>query len=644
MGDKKMVSNSNISEKDTQVGTITDLDLDEGEVFLRRYGFTNDRIQELIDDRACNKVLLRKVDLILMPLLAGTYTLQYIDKSALAYSAVFDLFTSTHMTSNQYSWLASIFYFAYLTAEYPWSFLAQKTKMAKVVSGNVVAWGAMLMITASCTSFNGMALCRFLLGVFEAPITPCFMMIVGMWYTRAEQPFRAGIFYSCNGFGAMVGSLLTFGIGQMKTIAVWRAIYLILGGITVLWGIVMVMFLPDDIVSAKLFTLEDKALLIGRGRLNRTGIINRKIKWYQIREALIDPQVWILVFFMLLNETVNGGIANFSKLIIKGLTGNALTTVVLGIPFGAFQLFWVLSGTYIASRIPNCRTIVMCAYLMPTIIGVCLLWKLSHETRKIGVLFGYYIVGAFVCSLVLALQMPATNLGGYTKRTTSVALVFLAYCVGNIIGPHAFLAQEAPIYQTGCKVILACSSAQVGLAVCLRLLLIHRNKQRDAAAASAVGTDGAEAPTAGDELNDLTDFEVCFRIHDSTLGSTDGCTEPPLPICTLNVGHCKKEAEGSRIDVHLLARIIVYISCYGIDRSKYRFRTIHKIRSCGSCTHLGLASATNQETQDSQPSCPVWDQVPWHPERSLGLCMTHLLLLYYPHFLVPGSSAGSCEG
>src|SRR5258708_29217864 len=118
MGDKNMVSNSNISEKDTQVGTITDLDLDEGEVFLRRYGLTNDRIQELIDDRACNKVLSRKVDLILMPLLAGTYTLQYIDKSALAYSAVFDLFTSTHMTSNQYSWLASIFYFAYLTAEY----------------------------------------------------------------------------------------------------------------------------------------------------------------------------------------------------------------------------------------------------------------------------------------------------------------------------------------------------------------------------------------------------------------------------------------------------------------------------------------------------------------------------------------------
>ncbi|KAL3462236.1 major facilitator superfamily domain-containing protein [Aspergillus heterothallicus] len=487
-------------EKDIQAGTVTDLD--QGEVFLRQNGFTNEDLQQFLDDEARNKALVRKVDLILLPLLAGTYMLQYIDKSALAYSAVFDLLPSTNMTSDQYSWLASIFYFAYLAAEYPWTFLAQKTKMAKVVSGNIIAWGAMLMITAASTNFTGMAICRFFLGVFEAPITNCFMMIVGMWYTRSEQPFRAGIFYSCNGLGAMVGGLLTFGIGQINTIAVWRAIFLILGGITVLWGVIMLVFLPDDILSAKRFSLEDKALLVGRGRLARTGILNHQIKWYQIREAFSDPQVWILFLFMLLNETINGGIASFSKLIIKGLTGDPLTTVALGIPFGAFQLVWVLSGTFIASRIPNCRTIVMFAYLIPTIIGVCILWKLSHETQKVGVLFGYYIVGAYVCSLVLALQMPATNLGGYTKRVTSVALVFLAYCAGNIIGPHAFLAEEAPIYQTGCKVILSCSSAQAVLAVCLRLLLMRRNKQRDAAAAANPSLAEEE-----EELGDLTDFE-----------------------------------------------------------------------------------------------------------------------------------------
>lgn len=116
--------------------------------------------------------------------------------------------------------------------------------------------------------------------------------------------------------------------------------------------------------------------------------------------------------------------------------------------------------------------------------------------------------GAYVASLVLALQMPTTNLGGYTKRITASGLVFLAYCAGNIIGPHAFLGEEAPLYPTGSKVMLACSVTQMVLAICLRLLLIHRNKKRDEAAASL----GHQMDLEDTEGIDLTDFEVSGRI------------------------------------------------------------------------------------------------------------------------------------
>lgn len=116
---------------------------------------------------------------------------------------------------------------------------------------------------------------------------------------------------------------------------------------------------------------------------------------------------------------------------------------------------------------------------------------------------------AFVGSLVVALQMPSANLGGYTKRTTATAFVFLAYCIGNIIGPHAFLAAEAPIYETGCKFIIGCGVAQIAVAACLRSLLIHRNKSRDAATAAVNQSPAATADEAAmDEVfEDLTDFE-----------------------------------------------------------------------------------------------------------------------------------------
>jgi hypothetical protein len=100
--------------------------------------------------------------------------------------------------------------------------------------------------------------------------------------------------------------------------------------------------------------------------------------------------------------------------------------------------------------------------------------------------------------------MPASNVGGYTKRTTATAFVFLAYCIGNIIGPHAFLSSEKPIYQTGCKFIVGCTAGQVLIAAALRYLLIRRNKLRDAAqgeVADHVAEDDEEL------LRDLTDFE-----------------------------------------------------------------------------------------------------------------------------------------
>ncbi|KAH8895206.1 MFS general substrate transporter [Thozetella sp. PMI_491] len=487
---------------DLAAGEITALD--ETELFLRENNLSHGYLQELLSDEAEVKKLVRKVDLRLLPLLAGTYVLQYLDKQALSYAAVFDLFSDTGINQDQYAWFASMFYLAYLVAEYPWSALAQRTLMGKVVAGCTIAWGVVLMATAAGNNFGSLGACRFLLGIFEAPITPCFMMIVGMWYVREEQPFRAGIFYSCNGIGSMIGGVLTYAIGQIKTFPVWKAIFLMCGGITVLWGCVLMIFLPDSIIRAKRFSLQEKATLIARGRLGRTGILNRNIKFYQIKEALLDPQVWLLFLFTLCNEIINGGFSNFGKLIIKGLVQDPLQTTALGIPQGAFQVLWILSGTWFASRFRNSRTLVMMAYLVPTIIGTSLIWKLDRKQYKVGVLIAYYIVGGFVASLVVALQMPAANLGGYTKRITGTAFVFAAYCIGNVIGPHAFLDSESPTYPTGCQVILGCSCAQLVIAAALRLLLSWRNKKRDQEAAA--NPSAIEDPI-DEDFADLTDLE-----------------------------------------------------------------------------------------------------------------------------------------
>lgn len=175
--DEKNIQNVLDTQLSVKEGEIEELD--QAEVFLRENNFTHAYLHEILQDEAANKKLLRRVDLTLMPLLCGTYLLQYIDKQAISYAAVFDLFESTGTTSSQYSWLASIFYFGYLVSEWPASYMAQKWPTGTVVSSFIIAWGSVLMITAACHDFAGLAVCRFILGCCESLITPCFMMIVG---------------------------------------------------------------------------------------------------------------------------------------------------------------------------------------------------------------------------------------------------------------------------------------------------------------------------------------------------------------------------------------------------------------------------------------------------------------------------------
>ena len=95
-------------------------------------------------------------------------------------------------------------------------------------------------------------------------------MIVGSWYDRQSQPFRAGIFYCCNGLGAIIGSLVFYGVGQETTFAVYKAIFIICGGVTFLWGFVLLWQLPDSVLAAHHYTTEEKLMVIGIGRRNQT--------------------------------------------------------------------------------------------------------------------------------------------------------------------------------------------------------------------------------------------------------------------------------------------------------------------------------------------------------------------------------------
>lgn len=111
-------------------------------------------------------------------------------------------------------------------------------------------------------------------------------------------------------------------------------------------------------------------MMIARLRENQTGSEQRSIKWGQIKEAYVDYKTWVFFFLGFVANIPNGGISNFSTLVIQGLGFDNLHTALLGIPQGVIVVIWIVLGAVVNQYLPtNSRTLVSALFMLPTIAG-----------------------------------------------------------------------------------------------------------------------------------------------------------------------------------------------------------------------------------------------------------------------------------
>ena len=323
-------------------------------------------------------------------------------------------------------------------------------------------WGLVLCCMAAVKNFSGAVAVRFFLGVFEAAVTPGFAFFSSQWYTKAEQGTRIGFWFSFNGFAQIFGGLLAYGIAvgvqrHGASLAGWKIVFLVTGLLTAVMGVLFFYLMPDNQLNARWLSKEDRRLCIERVRVNQQGIGNKHFKAYQLKEALLDPLTWAFVFYALTADIPNGGISNFFSQLIVGFGYTPEQSLLYGTPGGAVEVVMLIVCGYLGDRYKN-RLLICCSGLILSIMGVVLIVALPLSNNK-GRLAGYYFTQASPTPFVALLSLIATNVAGYTKKTTVAALYLIGYCAGNIIGPQTFRPKDAPRYVPAEITIICCWGA-----------------------------------------------------------------------------------------------------------------------------------------------------------------------------------------
>lgn len=429
------------------------------------------------------KRVVRKIDYHVVPILFVLYFLQYLDKNSINFANAYGLKQGTNLQGQDFSWLGSIFYFGYLASQFPSGYLIQRLPVGRVVSVTVIIWGAIVLTTPACKSFAGIATNRFFLGFTEATVNPAFVLIMSIWYKNNEQPLRLEAYYCTNGLATMFGGLIGYAVGHIKTgLPRWTYVFFIFGGISLLSGLISFFVLPDVPATARFLNQRERAIATERVAANRAGVKNHHFKKYQAIQCAQDPKTWILFIMAVGAQIPNAAITSFTSEIIGSFGFDTLGTQYLQIPGGAVQFLSILIGGWLCTRWPRgsrCPTMIVANTIC--IIGAALLVSLPDD-NKWGRLVALWLCFFQGLGFSMSLTMISSNIAGSTKKQLTAVILFVGYCIGNIVGPQTFIETEAPHYRSAYIAMLVGYSVKLVSTIVLYLYMWRSNVSRDAEA------------------------------------------------------------------------------------------------------------------------------------------------------------------
>jgi hypothetical protein len=310
--------------------------------------------------------------------------------------------------------------------------------------------------------------------------------------------------------------------------------YIILGVGTFLWSIPIFIFLPDSISKARFLSPEERQYAAHRVVVSGTGSTEgTKWKFEQVKECLMDPKTWLIFCIEILTQIPNGGTHSFTNIVITSFGFTELQSTLINIPYSVLAASIIAGSGWLAGRYRTLNCFLIIAVVIPCVTGAAIIYNRDRVGRGVQ-LFAYFLLCSGPAAMPLNMSLVQANYRGVTKKMTITAMIFMAYCAGNIAGPHFFRAHEEPTYETAFQTIMICYALVIVLALTLRFYLQWLNKRRaqeegfegDAGAAGAVVDEKLAAATGGQNMEesvmqtqlrsrdyeDVTDWEtVGFR-------------------------------------------------------------------------------------------------------------------------------------
>ncbi|KAI9148873.1 mfs transporter [Paramyrothecium foliicola] len=423
--------------------------------------------------------LVKKLDWYMMPILWLMYFFNFLDRNAMINGRLNNLEDDLGLKGTQYNTCVSILFVGYLCGQVPSNMILNRVRPSWYMGGFCMAWSVLSLLTYKAHNYETMLVCRFLLGLTEAPFYPGALYMISMFYTRKEIATRMSIFYTGNmaasSFSGLIAAPIFSELSGVHGLTGWQWLFIIQGAFSMAVAVIAFFTLPDSPLKTRWLKPEERQLAHDRISRDTTGRREGTSVWTGLREAASDWRVLLFPESDAYQPQKANGFKNFLPTVIETLGYSETITLVLTCPPYLFSAFVSVAVSWSSGRY-NERTWHTTISKAVAIAGFVLSCAtLNIPARFVGIML---FVGATYGVNNIILGWTASVVGQTDeKKAVAIAMANTFGNLASVYTPYLWPKSAQPRYTMP---MVASSAFSLGVIICawiMRISLQRKNKK-----------------------------------------------------------------------------------------------------------------------------------------------------------------------